>query len=89
MREIKIGQTYRHFKGKEYVVIAIAKDCEDESKLVVYKALYGDYTVWVRPYDNFNSLVDRIKYPDVLQKYRFEECNAVIPDEVKEDLKRF
>ena len=46
---------------------------EEPKKVVVYKALYGDYHTWVRPYDMFNSEVDHDKYPDVKQKYRFEE----------------
>ena len=40
---------YRHFKGNEYEVIAIAKHSETEEPMVVYRALYGEYGVWVRP----------------------------------------
>lgn len=72
MREIKVGKKYKHFKNKLYEVIAIAYDSEDERKLIVYRSLYDD-KIWVRDYDMFNSLVDKEKYPDVEQIYRFEE----------------
>ena len=74
MRIVDIGKKYRHFKGHEYIVIAIAKDSETLEKVVVYQNLNsGD--CWVRNYDMFNSLVDKEKYPDIEQKYRFEEIN--------------
>jgi len=74
MRDIVIGNKYRHFKGHEYVVIAIANDSESLEKMVVYKNLNGS-DCWVRSYNMFNSLVDKEKYPNVEQKYRFEEIN--------------
>ena len=78
-REIKIGKKYRHFKDKLYKVIDIVNDAEttdDEiKKVIIYEALYGDNLRWARPYDNFNSLVDKEKYPNVKQKYRFEEVD--------------
>ena len=78
MRKIKIGQTYKHFKGNLYKVIDIVYDSESNNdaelkKVVIYEALYGDHLRWARPYDMFNSLVDKEKYPDVKQKYRFQE----------------
>ena len=78
MREIQIGKKYKHFKNKMYEVIDIVLDSEtnndeEPKKIVVYKALYGDNLTWARPYDMFNSEVDHEKYPDVKQKYRFEE----------------
>lgn len=72
-RTLKIHGLYRHFKGKMYIVEDIAFDSETEAKMVVYRALYGDRQLWVRPYDMFLSEVDHQKYPDVTQKYRFEE----------------
>ncbi len=74
MREIKIGKTYRHFKGDLVIVEHIAKDSETLEKVVVYKHL-GSNEYWVRNYDMFNSEVDKQKYPNVTQKYRFEEVN--------------
>ena len=74
-RKIKIGKTYKHFKGNLYKVLDIANDSESDKKIVIYEALYGDHTHWARPYDMFNSFVDRVKYPNVEQKYRFEEVD--------------
>ncbi len=58
MEEIKKGR-YRHFKGKEYEVIAIAKHSETTEDYVVYKALYGDGGMWVRPASMWNETVER------------------------------
>ena len=58
MEEIKLG-TYRHFKGNEYEVIAIAKHSETTEDYVVYKALYGDGGMWVRPASMWNETVER------------------------------
>ena len=71
-RELKIHGIYRHFKGKMYIVEDIAFDSETEGKMVVYRALYGERKLWVRPLEMFLSEVDREKYPDAKQKYRFE-----------------
>ena len=73
MREIHPGKIYRHFKGKFYEVMAIATHTETDEQMVVYRALYGDRGVFVRPYAMFAEEVDHEKYPDVTQKYRFEE----------------
>ena len=58
MSEIKLGR-YRHFKGNEYEVIAVAKHSEDLSPMVVYKALYGESDVWVRPADMWDEEITR------------------------------
>jgi hypothetical protein len=58
MNEIKLGR-YRHFKGNEYEVIAIAKHSETTEDYVVYRALYGDGGMWVRPASMWNETVER------------------------------
>ena len=67
------GDIVRHFKGNQYEILHIAQDSETMEKMVVYRALYGECGVWVRPLEMFLSPVDREKYPDVQQTYRFEK----------------
>ncbi len=72
MQKIIPGRIYRHFKGDYYLVEDIVIYSEDKSEMVLYRSLYGDGKLYVRPYDMFASEVDREKYPDVKQQYRFE-----------------
>jgi len=66
------GDVVRHFKGNEYEILCFALDSETQEELVVYRALYGERGTWVRPKEMFFSKVDREKYPEVKQTYRFE-----------------
>ncbi len=68
--EIKIKGIYKHFKGDLYLVEDIAYDCETKDKIVIYRALYGDNSLWVRPLNNFKEEVNKNG-----QIYRFELQN--------------
>ena len=67
---LKINGIYRHFKGDYYIVLDVAIHSETKEKYVVYRGLYGDNELYIRPYDMFISKVDREKYPNAYQPYR-------------------
>lgn len=69
MNKPKIGEVYRHFKGNIITVLEIAKHTENLEEMVVYE---HDGEIWVRPLSMFLEKVDKEKYPDVEQEYRFE-----------------
>lgn len=56
--EIKTGK-YRHFKGNEYEVLCMAHHSETMEEMVVYRALYGEHGIWVRPASMWNEIVER------------------------------
>ena len=73
--ELKINGIYKHFKGDYYLVEDIATHSETREKYVVYRSLYGESELYIRPYEMFLSKVDKEKYPNVEQEYRFELQN--------------
>lgn len=80
MREIQINRIYKHFKGNYYLVVDIATHSETKEQYVIYRKLYEDGALWIRPLNDFLSEVDHEKYPDVKQKYKFElqEIESVV-----------
>lgn len=84
-RDINIGDIVQHFKreyvnpdSQEYIyrIVAFARHTETDEKLVIYQALYPPYKTCARPYDMFMSEVDRVKYPEAKQTYRFEKIET-------------
>ena len=74
-KERMVGKRYMHFKGNVYIVTDIAVHSENAECMVIYKSFEQPSLVWARPLTMFLSKVDKEKYPDVKQEYRFEELN--------------
>lgn len=76
---IELG-AYKHFKGNLYWVLGVARHSETEEPLVVYRALYGEGSLWARPLAMFSESVNKKKYPDVAQELRFEKIADDAPE---------
>ncbi len=70
--KLELHRIYKHFKGDYYLTEDLATDSETGEPVVIYRKLYEDGALWVRPLSMFLEEVDREKYPEVTQKYRFE-----------------
>ncbi len=71
-----VGEIYKHFKGAEYIVLDIAIHTETEEFLVVYKNFKNPDVLYARPLEMFLSKVDKVKYPDAKQEFRFEKIEG-------------
>ena len=71
-KTVNAGEFYKHFKGQLYQVRALAENSEDNTPMVVYQAMYAPFKIWVRPLSTFLEKLDKEKYPDAAQEYRYE-----------------
>ncbi|MDY5701356.1 MAG: DUF1653 domain-containing protein [Lachnospiraceae bacterium] len=78
LRKPQMNEIYRHFKGNLYRIVTLAIDAKTQEELVVYQALYGDYPVYVRSLAEFAQELDKKRYPEASQKYRFEPADQLV-----------
>jgi Uncharacterized protein conserved in bacteria len=76
IRNELIGHKFRHFKGHEIIIKDITVDTENEEYRVIYHHINNPDIIWDRPYSMFTSKVDKEKYPNVEQEYRFERIDG-------------
>jgi len=81
------GEFYRHFKGGLYQIKMLAKDSDSLKEKVVYQAMYAPFECWVRDLDEFTGKVDKEKYPNAGQDFRFEKVKMemTVSEEEEED----
>ena len=86
----KPQEIYRHFKGNIYQIRCLAKNSESGEMMVVYQAMYDTFQIYVRPLAMFMEEVDRARYPDTKQRYRFELLQDMddMPVEEPQDYQR-
>ena len=80
---LKIKGVYKHFKNNYYILEDVAENSETGEMYAVYRQLYGNNKLYIRPLDMFLSKVDKEKYPNVKQEYRFEYVSIPKKDELQ------